>query len=111
LIASSRTRPVSFARAVELLFAAHAPWSFWLVAVGFAQIVTPNQNVAIGSAVVPGIWTAWMLLPFSRDVLGLAPGKSRALVFAHQGVTLLLIAAYVELASRLSVRVIGLLAR
>ena len=111
LIGASPNRLVTFPRAIELLFAAHGPWSLWLVAIGVAQMLTPNQNVVILSAAVPGIWTAWILLAFSHDVLGLPAGRGRLAVFLHQAATVLLILAYVEFASRLSVRAIGQLAR
>ena len=44
LIASAPRRRVTFPRAVELLFAAHGPWSLWLVATGVLQSVFPDQN-------------------------------------------------------------------
>jgi hypothetical protein len=111
LIASARPRPVSFPRAVELLFAAHGPWSLWLVTIAGFQMITPNQNPVLVSVLAPAAWTAWIMLAFTREVLAMPPGKARMRVLAHQAVTLLLILAYVELASRLSVRIIGALQR
>ena len=53
--------------------------------------------------------TAFMLGAFGREVLGLSGREARIRVFAHQAVTVLLIVAYIELATRLSVRIIGAL--
>lgn len=107
LIATGRERRVSFARGVELLFAAHGPWSLWLVAIGTLQTVTPNQNVVFVTALAPAAWTAWLLLAFSGEVLGWPAGRARVRVLAHQAATVLLILGYMELGSRLWVRVIG----
>ena len=107
LIGSAPRRRVTFPRALELLFAAHGPWSLWLVATGLLQSVFPDQNLALASSLVPGTWTAWMLSEYGREVLGLTPAQSRLRVLAHQGATVLLILTYMELGSRLSVRLIG----
>jgi hypothetical protein len=110
LIASAKkTRRVTFPRAIELLFAAHAPWSLWLVAVTIYQTIGANPYIVIGSGVVPLAITAFMLGAFGREVLGLSGREAMVRVFAHQAVTILLIVAYIELATRLSVRIIGAL--
>ena len=109
LIASAKARRVTFPRAIELLFAAHAPWSLWLVAESIFQTISPDPEIVIGSGVVPLAITAVMLAAFGREVLGLSGREARVRVFAHQGVTILLIVAYIELATRLSVRIIGAL--
>ena len=54
------------------------------------------------------MWTAWILLAYSREVLALPVGHAWVRVAVHQAVTVLLILTYLELATRLSVRVIGL---
>jgi len=107
LIASARARRVMFPRAVELLFAAHLPWSLWLVAATVFQTVNPDPGIVIGSGVVPLAATVVLLLAFGREVLGLNSREARVRVFAHQAATVLLIVAYIELATRLSVRIIG----
>ena len=109
LIASAKTRRVTFPRAIELLFAAHAPWSLWLVATTLFQTINPDPYIVIGSGVVPMALTAFMLAAFGREVLGLSGREARIRVFAHQTATILLIVAYIELATRLSVRIIGAL--
>ena len=109
LIASAGARCVTFPRAVELLFAAHLPWSLWLVAATVLQTVRPDPYIVIGSGVVPMAATVVLLLAFGREVLGLTGRAARMRVLAHQAATVLLIVAYIELATRLSVRIIGAL--
>ena len=111
LIGSAGQRPVSFARAIELFFAAHGPWSLWLVAIGGLQMLTPNQNIVLASTVAPAMWTAWILFGYSREVLALPSRQAWTRVIAHQTAIVLLILTYIELSSRLSVRVIGLFQR
>ena len=86
LIASAKTRRVTFPRAIELLFAAHAPWSLWLVAATIFQTINPDPYIVIGSGVVPMAITAVMLAAFGREVLGLSGREARIRVFAHQAV-------------------------
>jgi hypothetical protein len=107
LIASAGARRVTFPRAVELLFAAHLPWSLWLVVNTVFQTVNPDPYVVIGSGVVPMAATAVLQLAFGRQVLGLNLREASVRVFAHQAATVMLIVAYIELATRLSVRIIG----
>jgi hypothetical protein len=107
LIGMVPDRPVTFPRALELLFAAHGPWSLWLVTMGVQQSAFPDQNLVLASSLIPGTWTAWMLSAYGREVLGLTPAGSRARVLAHQAATVFLILLYMELGSRLSVRLIG----
>ena len=57
------TRRVTFPRAIELLFAAHAPWSLWLVPRRSYQTIRPDPYIVIGSGVVPLAITAFMLGP------------------------------------------------
>ena len=109
LIASAGPRRVAFPRAVELLFAAHLPWSLWLVVTTVFQTIRPDPYIAIGSGVVPMAVTVVLLLAFGREVLCLTGREARVRVFAHQAATVLLIVAYIELATRLSVRIIGAL--
>ena len=109
LIASAGARRVTFPRAVELLFAAHRPWSLWLAAVTIFQTINPDPTIVIGSGAVPMAVTVVLLLAFGNEVLGLNSREVRVRVFAHQAATVLLIVTYIELATRLSVRIIGAL--
>lgn len=107
LIASASGRPVTFPRAMELLFAAHGPWSLWLVAMAAMQMAFPSQVAVLLTFIVPAVWTAVILSAFGREVLGLSATAARRRVLAHQLATLVLILVYIEFATRLSVRLIG----
>lgn len=107
LIASAPARRVSFPGSIELLFAAHGPWSLWLVAATLLQTINPNPYIVVGSGAVPMLFTAVLLMAFGREVLGLTAREARWRVAAHQAVTVLLILAYIEFATRLSVRILG----
>jgi predicted permease len=107
LIRSARARTVRTARAIELLFAAHGPWSLWLVGTALWQLSGPSLKAVIASAVVPHAATAYLLLVYGREVLGLTRSQARRRVFAHQTATVVLILLYIELATRLSLRIIG----
>lgn len=106
LIASAGARRVTFPRAMELLFAAHLPWSLWLAAAAVFQTIRPDP-IVIASGVVPMAATAVMLMAFGREVLGLSRREARVRVCVHQAATIVLIVGYIELATRLSVRIIG----
>ena len=107
LIASVSRRPVTFPRAVELLFAAHGPWSLWLVVMSAMQVAFPSQAGVLLTFIVPALWTAVILSAFGREVLGLPAASARRRIVAHQAATLTAILIYIELATRLSVRLIG----
>lgn len=109
LIASAPGRPVTFSRAMELLFGAHGPWSLWLVIIAALEMTGPNQNLVLASAAAPSLWTALLVYVFSREVLGLTSAQARVRVVGQQAATVLLILLYMDLGSRLSVRLIGLL--
>jgi hypothetical protein len=111
LIASAPGRRVTFRRALELFFAGHGPWSFWLVAIAGLQMITARQNVVLASAAAPAVWTAWIVHGFAREVLDLTSAQARLRTIGHLAATVLLIATYMELANRLSVRLIGFLQR
>ena len=111
LIASAPGRRVTFPKALELFFAGHGPWSLWLAAIAGLQMLTARQNVVLASAVAPSVWTAWIVYGFAREVLGLTPAQARLRTIGQQVATVLLIVVYMELATRLSVRFIGLLQR
>ena len=110
-VASAPARPVNLARAVELLFKGHAPWSLWLIGVAVAQTLSVDLDLLLASAVIPFAWTARILSVFAREVLGLPRGAALRRVLAHQAATVFLILLYVELATRLSVRMVGTLER
>ena len=108
LIASARGRRVDLPRAVQLLFAGHAPWSLWLVGIAAYYTVAAGQLVVLGSSLASVAATWAILLAFCEQVLGLSHRDSWRRVIAHQLATLTVIVLYVELASSLVTRVVGL---
>jgi hypothetical protein len=79
VIASSSSRRVRMARAIDLWFAGHFPYSLWLLTL---PIATLNHSVApfevIGTtALVPTIWTAFIVAAFCRVVLGTTTAGAR----------------------------------
>lgn len=87
LLASGRHR-VSAARAFDLLFAANAPWTLWMVALtawtGMTSPIGRLQHLLFPSTVIPGAYAAWILYGFCREVLGDTRGPAIRKVLLHQ---------------------------
>ena len=89
VIAGPARRTVGLARALDLYFAGHAPWSLWmLAAVAWAPsaIGRPLTPLLI-SAAVPLILTPRILSAFFREVLELDPRQAMARTAAQQAMT------------------------
>lgn len=110
LVTAARERRVSFPRAVELFFAGHAPWSLWLVFFAASHTVAPSIGMTLLTALVPLVWTARIVSAYAREVLALPRRSARARAMVHQVATVLLIVAYIDLATALSVRVMAMFA-
>jgi hypothetical protein len=98
VIGRARNRPMSVPRCLELLFAAHLPWSLWtLVIVGlFTFTPVPMALTAqVISLLVPAAWTTIMVSAFCRTALGCTPTRARMLTAAHQAMTWTAFFAYV----------------
>jgi hypothetical protein len=87
-----RSRPISFARAADLFFAANAPWLVWMLAfVTLRSIQTPRQATALplallwtleASLLAIAAWSFYIDLQFFREALPRADGRSlRDLIF------------------------------
>ena len=109
LIASAPSRRVDLPRAIELLFDAHGPWSIWLALVGFLYTIAASLSTMVLSTVGPFVWTAVIVWAYTREVLGVPRGAALARTLAHQALSVALIIGYVELTTRLSLRIIGFL--
>lgn len=85
----SRPQPVRFSRALDLFFAANAPWLLWAIAlIAFRSVLTPLQasspppwafGTVLGSLVPPAIWAARLDKYFFREVLA-SPRATRDLL-------------------------------
>ena len=103
-------RPLSVPRCLELLFAAHLPWSLWmLVTIGidtFTPVPIPLV-IQVLSLLVPAVWTTIILSAFCRIVLGCTPARAHLLIVAHQAMTWTAFFGYVVLVSGLWPRVLA----
>ena len=89
LIAGPARRTVGIARALDLLFASHAPWSLWLLfaAVLPAPLGRPPRLVLPLLALAPLVMTARALAAFFREVLQLGPRRAALRTVLHQAIT------------------------
>lgn len=80
-------RRVGLARAFELFFRGHAPWTLWMLAVGALAIIGRGGfgaiTAVIVSGVVPAAWTAVIVAAFSRTVLGAGRAGARVRATVH----------------------------
>jgi hypothetical protein len=88
LIAAAARRTVGVARALDLFFAAHAPWSFWmLVAAALAAPLGRPLPPLILLAAIPLIMTVRAIAAFFREVLHLNPREAALRTALHQAIT------------------------
>ena len=88
LIAGPARRTVGLARALDLYFAGHAPWSLWMLAVAAwgPPLGRPFTPIAIAAA-VPLVLTPRILSAFFREVLEMDPRYAVALTVVQQVMT------------------------
>jgi hypothetical protein len=114
-IAAVMTRPLpprghlSAARAFDLWFAAHVPWTAWLLVLGPVLRLVPDLDVEviIVSMLAPMAWTAWITVAFSRVVLEQSPVVAALRAALHQAVLLFIILSYVAWSAGGWFRIIG----
>ena len=89
LIAGPARRTVGIARALDLFFAGHAPWSLWLLvaAVWVPSPLGPSVAPLLWLALVPLALTQRIILAFFHEVLEVDPRVAVARTVAHQAVT------------------------
>ena len=99
------------ARAVELFFLAHLPWSLWLIGVALVLLWLPLASTVVYllllSALVPLVWTGAILRSFSQTVLGCSPGQANGRALIYVGITLAVMFGYIFLAVGLWPRLVG----
>lgn len=89
LIAGPARRTVGVARALDLFFAGHAPWSLWMLGVvawAPSPIGRPLTPVLI-AAVVPLALTPRIVSAFFQEVLEMDPRHATSRALAHQALT------------------------
>lgn len=94
VIAGPARRTIGVARALDLFFAGHAPWSLWLLAVvayaptSFELRLTPILLLAL----IPIALTPRIIAAYFREVLGLGRREALARTALHQAITWLALA-------------------
>ena len=112
-VAPAARRSMGLARALDLFFASHAPWSLFVLAVaawsstGFAGSVWPPLLAAI----VPIALTARIVYAFFIEVMGTDRHAAARLTFLHQAITGAIFIAINFVASAIWPRVLALLGR
>ncbi len=89
LVAAPARRTVGVARAIDLFFAGHAPWSLWLLAAAAwapSPVGRPLMPL-LAAAVVPLVLTPRIVMAFFREVLEMDPREAAARTAAHQAAT------------------------
>ncbi|HYT69584.1 MAG TPA: hypothetical protein VEL51_24405 [Vicinamibacterales bacterium] len=89
VIAAPARRTVGIPRALDLFFAAHAPWSLWMLAL-IARSPTAGERTLVPvlvAALVPIVLTPRILAAFFREVLELDPREAIRCTIAHQAIT------------------------
>lgn len=88
LIAGPSRRGMGLPRALDLFFASHVPWSFWLLAAACVPGSNERPLIAVVLfALVPLLLTQRMILAFFREVLELSPRRALARTALHQAIT------------------------
>jgi hypothetical protein len=111
LVLSTRSRPVTLARGVELMVAGHAPWSLWLLAMGacFAAGAGGSTFRLAGgiSLLAVLLWRYLLLYHFCRVILACNRAAAILRTTLHQAAILALLFVYVSWAIALTARTSG----
>jgi hypothetical protein len=106
-------RRVPLARALDLFFLGHAPWSLWLLLSAGVVIVAPSVSmlrwIVMAGMIVPAAVTARIVAAFSQVVLGCTRRESVRRTILHQGLTLGVLVVYIAITTQLWPRVVALL--
>jgi hypothetical protein len=89
LVAGPARRTVGLARAIDLYFAGHAPWSLWMLAAAAwspSPIGRPALPLLVAAA-VPLVMTPRILSAYFREVLEMDPRDAFARAAAQQAMT------------------------
>jgi hypothetical protein len=97
LIASAPNRRVSRRRALDLWFAAHLPYSLWLILPATWSTLRGDlpPGVLLLTVLVPLAWTLWIGSIYCQTVLCTSRGGARLRLAVHQIFVWLLVIAYI----------------
>jgi hypothetical protein len=96
VIASVGSRKIRMARALDLWFAGHLPYSFWLLTLPVTTTAfrIPSLEVIGLTVIAPTAWTTFIVAAFCRTILGVTPAGARVRAGLH-------LAAFVVVSSTL----------
>ena len=115
IVLSTPGRPVGVARALDLLFMGHVPWSLWLIA--FAAIGATGYTsdvpriAAMITAPFIALWTAWIIRAFCLEVLRTSNRGAVVRTLAHQALIWTVTGVYIAVAIQAWPRVLAIVAR
>ena len=95
LVITAPERRVSTARAVELMWVGHLPWTLWLLAV--AIVLTLHAGVTpvmAAAALIAAAWRGVIVSALCREVLGSSPRGAVIRAVLHQFAVLGIIGIY-----------------
>jgi len=101
VIASAPARLARGLRAIDLWFAGHFPYSLWML-VSFGVMALSSSDplrLVIASAIIPAIWTAFIVTAFCRTVLRTSVSGARWRAAAHFVVTWAITLSYIAWAA------------
>jgi hypothetical protein len=114
-IPAATPRAMGRARAIDLLFSGHAPWSLWLLAGAIWAVTVPtsarDSRWLLASAAVPLVWNAVIVFAFFRQALELPHRAALRRTIAHQAMTVGSTLALFGGAVAIWPRIIGLFVR
>jgi hypothetical protein len=101
VIGSAPARVVRGLRALDLWFAGHIPYSLWmLVSFGIMALSSTDPlRLVIAAAIVPAIWTAFIVTAFCRTVLRTSVSGARWRAAAHFVATWAITLSYIAWAA------------
>ena len=88
VIRSAHSRPVRTAQAMDLWFAGHLPYSLWLLSlpiINWTSVSTQALELVGLTAIVPVVWTTFIVAAFCREVLGTTAASARWRAGIHLG--------------------------
>jgi hypothetical protein len=113
LVRASPRLTISTADAIDVFFAGHGPWSLYLLAVAGWTVAAPlaahSMTPVFAAALIPAVWTPFIVSAFCREVLGDSRRAARRKTTMHQALMWIVILTYYGLAAQVWPRLIGLL--
>ena len=104
-------RAIGVARALDLLYAGHAPWTVWLLvcaaALTWGSTVSGMPWIAVLTMAVPAAVTVRILSAFDRIVLGTAERAAARRTAIHQSAIWMVLIAFFATAVQLWPRLVG----